>query len=1035
MALRKKLIEIPLGAVQTPGGQVSKGIDQSNDDILTSSPILSKAINVRFDKDNTLKKRNGFTGFSMSGLDAGTTIYSVDSAQNILFIQTSTGNYSWSISSNSWVKTTTAGPRLKSYNSKIISDGSGSTNYCDQTLGTSATGRTQIATAYIQSTFLRTGENTDVSPLTVIKIKVEDYETGDITFESNPIQTNDFPERIHIVNGGSDFYYVGYIATAGSFDDLKLFTVNVATKTVSSPVIFAAATSGDILLGNLSDENLVVFTGDKISKVNSSLAIMWSTPVPNGGLALDVISISSSTMLALYTDIASSTIHHVSPVDIATGALGTEQTFSHNTAVHGSSDLVYDQTKYWAVLSDLNPEVWEIDSTGAEVAYHGRAFDSYKTAKSFAHPTLNTLAIPVTCHPGSNGGDVDVAKFSNSSIIVPSSPIVYVPDKSNPGNFVSRARYGLDEITQVNSYETYKAATGLIPAFINNAKTLVKENKISILVSATTNQQDISWYYSLIDEEPETFLKSQVKRYEFITGPNPSRIVELGGLSYRVNGSLLCFDGNAEFESSIPWSPGTIVASNVTPDFSFVAIYTFVDAAGNIHRSSRTKSIPCYRDSGIFVAEPVLLDPVEFSGMNVAIEIYIAPDSASNGPWYFFGKLIPELDKATRTAYFWSGDTNGQSIGQKTPVSPTSIVYAGQTLYSTGNILESEPTPNFVSLTSYNGRLFAIDADKPWKIWYSKTHEDRVAAEFNSNLVISLPEATLTATSVFPVGNRLIIATKDELYWTGGTGPNNAGAGTNFPIAQLLSSDTGVVEDGSVIVGDFGVVFRGSAGFYLLSPDLRLKFIGKVIEDSLGTNTINSALLFPKKKECRWVLSDGTCLIWNYRLDAWTVYDGLLGFQNACVYNDEFVFIATGANFIYKEEEGVWSDDSETIDPTIVETSWIKFNTIQGYQRIRKVLLTGHHSSGDLTVYIANDYDDNPTETHTWTEAEMTALRNASGNFSVQVGVKNQKSEAIKLRIQTEDTVSRGYGAQVVSIVLEAAVKSGRYKNSEGNNK
>ncbi len=1084
MALKKQLIPVLMAVKYTKLGPKYKGLDQSSDSFLAEQPTLAVADNVLVDKDDTFRKRRGFTSMTTTGLDPNTKIYSVDSFNDTLFIQTDTGNYTWSATLIKWNKVSSVGPRLSSYSSETESDVSGSCGHFDQVVNGSSIGMVwNEFLPKVPSTFTPIAK--DTPQLFRTWFKVVNLITGDLEYGPVEIGPSDITTKCKVVSAGVN----KYVVVCAAVDILGLgnnniygYTVDVTTDTIgigvsldpTTPVQMASevaitADSTDIYILQCGN-NLGVPPFSRLIKWNLGLTVNpWVSSLGlnfQGGFDLkttttNILIVGSSNQGLV--GINYTTKHQSLLVNKTTGAGGAAVTLRNNT--NGSVLYKFDDTKYaWfanitstdiATGSTDSPGAWAgvtggmINSAGSPTSMFGTTLGVKLIGSPINHPDYPLPLIPVVGaqypveYTTNATSPVDVF---NSSIITPSKTTTSVYDLVD---YNSVCRFALDEITAVTDLSPWYDESWTRNYLADNIDpiptSIVNGKQIILGHSTVTNQlmhqkPRLSGFYY----EPGLKLnKYKIRTYRLTIGAATSRLVELGGLGYRVNGSLLCLDGVSEFETSVPYGPPASMIGGLFINNKFRAVtnYEYYDAKGNIHRSIMSP-IETFYDWGdtIDILVPPDFETTTYTNSALTIKLYLAPTSATQD-WTLWETITPALD-INKLLYTYSG-VNKQVIKIPGPTTGPDLTTNDLVpIYTLGNILSAEPTPPFKSIATYQGRLFGIDADKPYKIWYSKLHEDGVAAEFNQLLVIKLPESNLKATAVFPVGNRMVIATEDELYWTAGQGPNNAGQGSVYSPPRRLSTDTGVIEDSSVVEGDFGIFFRGKAGFYIMSPALKLSYIGRDIEDSLGTNTIVSSVLMPVAKEIRVVLSNGDVLIFNYRLGVWTKYTaGSINIASATNYKDEFVFTDNLGTKLYKESSN-WHDDGLPIPEASISTSWIKLHTIQGYQRIRRVLLTGHHYSGGLKVIIGFDYDDSGSnaEVHQWTEAEMDALTGPGKNFSVNVHVKNQKCEAAKIFFSTEDVFNAdpktyGKGSQVVSIVLEAAVKAGRFKNSKDNTK
>ena len=132
----------------------------------------------------------------------------------------------------------------------------------------------------------------------------------------------------------------------------------------------------------------------------------------------------------------------------------------------------------------------------------------------------------------------------------------------------------------------------------------------------------------------------------------------------------------------------------------------------------------------------------------------------------------------------------------------------------------------------------------------------------------------------------------------------------------------------------------------------------------------------------------------------------------------------------------------------VIETSWIKLNTLQSYRRVRKLLVLGEYRSvHNLKITTAYDYEEAVTDSRefdpadtmnlgTWgseaTWGEAGAIWGGAGSSVYQFGwgLSRQKCESIKFRF--EDIVSAGdtpgESYELTELTLEVGLKRTPFK-------
>lgn len=318
--------------------------------------------------------------------------------------------------------------------------------------------------------------------------------------------------------------------------------------------------------------------------------------------------------------------------------------------------------------------------------------------------------------------------------------------------------------------------------------------------------------------------------------------------------------------------------------------------------------------------------------------------------------------------------------------------------YDTGGELASEPPPAALDIASTQRRVFLLSSEDRLSIWYSKPLIDGLAPEYHNSQQIRVSAEGGEVVAIAPLDDKLVIFKRGRVYaMPVTTGPNANGAGSGFMQPREVASDTGCTNRRSVVAGPFGVAFQSDRGLYLVGRDLGLTFLGEAVTDSLGALTIRSGVLIPKENEVRWSLSDGSALHWNYLKTQWSVAADLPA-QSATRWLGEHAMMQSDGSVV-TSAEGTYS--GITSRPLLsVTTSWAKLAGLQGFQRIWNALLLLQHTTGALRIEVGYDYETTWTDTHDFTEAQLTALGTPT---QVRIKPTRQKCQAIRFRISETD--------------------------------
>jgi len=327
---------------------------------------------------------------------------------------------------------------------------------------------------------------------------------------------------------------------------------------------------------------------------------------------------------------------------------------------------------------------------------------------------------------------------------------------------------------------------------------------------------------------------------------------------------------------------------------------------------------------------------------------------------------------------------------------------SGQALYTdSGELAADAPDPS-ACVASARSRVWSVSSTRPRLAQYTKLLRAGYAPEWNGNLTLRVPGTSdpLTAVSVLPDG-RVLLFSATSIHYTYGEGPSDTGQGAGFAEPSMLTDTVGCSNKRSIATGDFGCVFQGDRGFYLVDRQLAVSYIGLPYEDTAvgdvlatATDGYRSEIIFYSA-----VTEDGQQQRWvyNYLRQQWSTFENADRAIGACEREARPLTLISDA----------WEVQSVTRAPAAVAvlgtvetgtmslaTGWLAMGKIQGYGRTWEVQLTGIRDPGSLSglrVEIYYDYIDTPLETYTFDDV-------GNGQFKVRFRPRKQKSEAISFR-------------------------------------
>jgi hypothetical protein len=520
---------------------------------------------------------------------------------------------------------------------------------------------------------------------------------------------------------------------------------------------------------------------------------------------------------------------------------------------------------------------------------------------------------------------------------------------------------------------------------------------------------------------------------------------QLGQNLHMAGGLLLNYDGDTVTEHGFNLFPENITFSQDASGtlangfYYYQVTYEWVDAKGQIHRSAPSvqdrREVASTSNDRIILTIPTLqlTAKVAPARSNVRIVIYrgLVNDFQV---MYRLGEI--ENNPAVDTVTF--NDSNA--------ITPT-VLATQPVLYTTGGVVENIAPSSCSTVTLHKNRLFLGGLDEIGFISYSKEFVSGEGVAFSDFFTIPVDPASGNVTALASMDDKLIIFKKDAIYSLVGDGPLDTGAQNNFSLPQFITSDLGCENPRSVASINDGILFKSDKGIYLLTRDLQTVYVGQGVED-FNNLTISSAVVLEDVNEVRFTTSDGIALVFNYEFNQWSTFSN---YEAVSAINGLGSYLHLKSDGTVRKESSAYLDAGAKIKMAI-ETSWLAFAGIQGYQRIRSWMLLGDFLTDHYTkVKLYYDYEKFASETVYFNVDNGLELSyygddvtygdsvvyggTGSGVFQFTSQPRIQKCQSMKMRIEDIDTKVAGGGGSfnLVGLTLEVGSKQSLTKQLRGN--
>lgn len=520
--------------------------------------------------------------------------------------------------------------------------------------------------------------------------------------------------------------------------------------------------------------------------------------------------------------------------------------------------------------------------------------------------------------------------------------------------------------------------------------------------------------------ENEVYLVTMKK-----TDPSKNgRTASLGGASYIVHsGKIQVVEGSGYVPAALNAVPSinTVTpsaAGSLTGTISVTACLVTVDNKGKVIYGPFATPVSAVLSSNATVTAVIGMPPQE--KVAAYIEIY-ATDP--NGSTYYRVATTKIQDPNLIT---WETTITIIS-GSVTPSAVTGTVLA----YTTGGALEQNIPPSPKWVTSALGRLWMPSVDGTPSLFFSSETQETTSPRFNPVFVLQIPSASTEVLHAVEFNQRLVVFTSQEVFVVSGTGPGLTGQGSAFTV-DLLSSEHGAANQESVVLTGNSILFIQSNGkVWELAQDLSFAYIGRAVEDAVTATNWNAFTVNKTKQVATLLMNAGTCLHYDWYYKQWYSSATTATPTSVCVRDDgkESFLISDGTTQRILLSDSTATTDINSAGAAVdysftMTTGWLNFAEVDGLQRVRYFDLQGKSEvTGDttLTVSIAHNYNETPSETHTVTLTAATAQD--ATTLLARIFLTNQKSRAVKISI-TQGTNPANWGnSSLTAMTFRLGVK------------
>jgi len=465
--------------------------------------------------------------------------------------------------------------------------------------------------------------------------------------------------------------------------------------------------------------------------------------------------------------------------------------------------------------------------------------------------------------------------------------------------------------------------------------------------------------YSLIGESIETISFGQ-STFAAELGKN---LHLTGGVASIYDGQQVVEAGFHLFPHDITVVPSITGGSMTAGTYQAAAVFSWDDAKGQRHRSAPSVPITFAIASGTTGSAVLTIPTLRLTGKsNVELEVYTTevnltvfyrtPNGAATDP------LAAPLynDSSVDTVAFTRQAADATIISQ-------------EILYTQGGILENIGPPAASLIAASKSRVFLVDSETGL-VWFSKAFVPDEGAAFSNLFAIRVDpiqgeRGDITALAA--IDDKTLLFKRDSIYALAGDGPDDAGFGNTFTEPVLVTTDVGAKFPTVGLIPD-GVTFFSAKGIYLLTRSLQAVYLGAEVED-VNSGTPAAIVLDDDKNQLRVLMRSGDSPMYDYFFRQWSLFTGHNGV--GMVRHAGVLHYALSDGTVRKEDATFFREGTNDVRLKL-STGWVKLAGIQGFQRVRRILLLGKfHTTHTLLAKVFVDYQETDIEQFTFDPAAV----------------------------------------------------------------
>lgn len=505
-------------------------------------------------------------------------------------------------------------------------------------------------------------------------------------------------------------------------------------------------------------------------------------------------------------------------------------------------------------------------------------------------------------------------------------------------------------------------------------------------------------------------------------------------------------DGQSIVEEGFHWAPeavGTLVDGliEITPVAAASGVLFTMPAPGT-YRLAFTESWQDAQGNWHESGTATLCTITTTAPLPCVPNVVIRPPSTKKGRMLTMYRSLEQVANTDTTLYLAH---RYPLLDGETAITDPDLI-TSEPLYTEGGLLPNTPAPSCRHIAEFQQRLVLSGCGDGSRIYFSKQRSSGFGPEFVSDEPVfqqTVPSRAGRVVATQDTQGKLLVLCEKELGIIFGNGPDSTGTQNSYQPYERVVDSVGAKWSApkSVAASSEGVWFQSPFGIRLFAGGIARagdKQLGSEVDVTIDQDDM-VAVFGGSSQQLHFFASaeGGSAVVWDQHWQQFSTFSQHVCFDACAAGGTYFLLGSDGANPMlrYRTTTNALQEAGNTgtlVDIRgYIETAWLTFGGIQGFQRIYRMVMVGEEN---------NYLTDTPSfEIRTAYDYDMAGLAASVTPVTLPVGTEphiqfehhlaRQKCESLKIGLKFGPGIAANR-IRLTDIALSVGVKGGPWRSA-----